>query len=91
MGLARPEKGRDSVRDLNRQPGQPADGRIEMAKSGAREYVWLQCIESGDLNYWAQVNFPVASVSSPAYLGRCRLGGLIFPRSAEARIARFPF
>jgi large subunit ribosomal protein L33 len=56
MGLARPEKGRDSVRDLNRQPAQPADGRIGMAKSGAREYVWLQCTESGDLNYWAQVN-----------------------------------
>jgi large subunit ribosomal protein L33 len=27
-----------------------------MAKSGAREYVWLQCTESGDLNYRAQVN-----------------------------------
>jgi large subunit ribosomal protein L33 len=29
---------------------------VVMAKSGAREYVWLQCIETGDLNYRIQVN-----------------------------------
>ncbi|MFO0954306.1 MAG: 50S ribosomal protein L33 [Isosphaeraceae bacterium] len=27
-----------------------------MAKSGAREYVWLQCTETGELNYRVQVN-----------------------------------
>jgi large subunit ribosomal protein L33 len=27
-----------------------------MAKSGAREYVWLQCTETGELNYRIQVN-----------------------------------
>ncbi len=27
-----------------------------MAKSKAREYVWLQCSETGDLNYRIQVN-----------------------------------
>jgi len=26
-----------------------------MAKSKAREYVWLQCSETGDLNYRVQV------------------------------------
>jgi large subunit ribosomal protein L33 len=29
---------------------------VVMAKSGAREYVWLQCTETGDLNYRIQVN-----------------------------------
>jgi large subunit ribosomal protein L33 len=27
-----------------------------MAKSKKREYVWLQCKETGDLNYRTQVN-----------------------------------
>ena len=27
-----------------------------MAKKGAREYVWLQCTESGDLNYRTPIN-----------------------------------
>lgn len=27
-----------------------------MAKSAAREYVWLQCTETGDLNYRIQVD-----------------------------------
>ena len=27
-----------------------------MAKSGAREYVWLQCTESGELNYRISIN-----------------------------------
>ncbi|MBN9629615.1 MAG: 50S ribosomal protein L33 [Actinobacteria bacterium] len=27
-----------------------------MAKSGAREYVWLQCTETGELNYRVSVN-----------------------------------
>ena len=27
-----------------------------MAKAKAREYVWLQCGETGDLNYRIQVN-----------------------------------
>lgn len=27
-----------------------------MAKSGAREYVWLQCTETGELNYRISVN-----------------------------------
>ena len=27
-----------------------------MAKSQGREYVWLQCMESGDLNYRTSVN-----------------------------------
>lgn len=27
-----------------------------MAKSQGREYVWLQCVETGDLNYRVSVN-----------------------------------
>ncbi|GJQ26082.1 MAG: hypothetical protein HBSAPP02_11140 [Phycisphaerae bacterium] len=27
-----------------------------MAKANKREYVWLECTESGDLNYRTQVN-----------------------------------
>jgi len=27
-----------------------------MAKSGAREYVWLQCTETGELNYRVSIN-----------------------------------
>jgi large subunit ribosomal protein L33 len=27
-----------------------------MAKAGAREHVWLQCTETGDLNYRVSVN-----------------------------------
>ena len=32
------------------------EGVKQMAKSTKREYVWLQCTESGDLNYRVSVN-----------------------------------
>ena len=34
----------------------PGAGGLRMAKAQKREYVWLQCTETGDLNYRTSVN-----------------------------------
>jgi hypothetical protein len=57
---------------------------------GAEAHNRKEWIES-QLEELSQLFFLVASVASPFYLGRCRLGGLIVRGPAEARIARFPF
>ena len=41
---------------LGRSPRSPAGLLPGPGKAAAREYVWLQCTETGDLNYRSSVN-----------------------------------